>query len=128
MKKLLGDKVVQGTFSMILIAWGVSACSAMTGVMFTRRGPIRHLSASEIRDWWHLPVLLTIVWTPIILWRAVSIFRKPVRLPATGIADQERAASTGVYVAASLLLFFGIAMACNFAGDPRRWQAGVILL
>lgn len=32
------------------------------------------------------------------------------------------------YIAAGILLFFGIAMACNFAGDPKRWKTGVVFL
>ena len=129
MKKLLTDRVVVTTFLMTLAMWGCATCSAVTGVWFSRRGPfIRHMSPAEMRDVWQLPIILTIVWTPIILWRAATLSRKPVTTPATGVADQERMASTGAYVAASLLLFFGIALACNAAGDSQRWRVGVAIL
>jgi hypothetical protein len=138
MNKLLGDKVVRTTFYLILLTWGFAACSAVTGVWFSKRSGMHHLSPSEMKDVWYLPILLTIVWTPIILWRAAMILRRPVASPAAGAAAGHEAtntkdlgataASSGVYIAASLLLFFGIALACNFAGDPQRWRVGVVIL
>ena len=131
MKKLLGDRVVLTTFSMILLTWGFSTCSAVTGVWLTRRPfGIHHLSPSEIKDFWHLPLLLTILWSPIIVWRAVAIRRRVRTPPAAGaIADRgPKAASGCFYIGASLMLFFGIAMACNFAGDAQRWRVGLAIL
>jgi hypothetical protein len=130
--KVLRDRIAQSTFLMILLVWGFSACSAVTGVWFSRRG-LRHLSPNEIKDFWQLPLLLTVCWTPIILWRALAIRREPVTSPAgheaTNTKDQGPKGAPGcVYIGATLLLFFGIAMACNFAGDPQRWRVGVILL
>jgi hypothetical protein len=138
MKRLLRDRVVQTTFYMILLTWGFSACSAVTGVWLSRRHVLHHLSAEEIKHVWQLPILLTILWTPIILWRASRILRVPATSSpsgavagreATNTKDQGAKVAPGCfYIGASLLLFFGIAMACNFAGDPQRWRVGVIFL
>jgi hypothetical protein len=126
--KLLRDRIAQSTFLMILLMWGFSACSAVTGVWFSRRG-LRHLSPDEIKGFWQLPLLLTVCWTPIILWRAFATLRRPATSPTSGAKDQGPKGAPGcVYIGASLMLFFGIAMACNFAGDPQRWRVGVILL
>ncbi|HEY8182898.1 MAG TPA: hypothetical protein VII32_11705 [Thermoanaerobaculia bacterium] len=132
MKKLLRDRVVRTTLYLILLMWGFSTCSAVTGVWFDRRWNVHHLSPAEIRDVWYLPILMTIVWTPIIVWRAFAIRRERITPPAAGpmnIKDQGPAtASSGVYIFASLLLFLGIALACNFSGDPQRWRVGVAIL
>jgi hypothetical protein len=118
--------------------WGFSTCSAMSGVWFSKKAGIQHLSPKEIKDFWQLPLLLTILWTPIILWRAWTVLRVPVTSPPSARAAEHEAtntrdygpkvASAGVYVGASLLLFLGIALACNFAGDPGRWRGGVTIL
>jgi hypothetical protein len=135
MKKLLSDKVVQITLMMILLTWGFSTCSAVTGVWFGKRAGLQHLTPSQMKDVWGLPILMTIVWTPIILWRAWAVLRVPVTLPAvaghqaTNTKDHgPKVASAGVYIGASLLFFFGIALACNFAGVPQRWRVGVTIL
>lgn len=70
MRELLRDGVAQMTAFLIVLVWGFSACARATGVMFDRRAGFYHLSAEQLRDVWHLPILLTILWTPIILFRA----------------------------------------------------------
>ncbi len=137
MKKLLGDKVVLTTLGMTLLIWGFSTCSAVTGVWFRKKAGIQHLSPKELKDIWQIPILLTILWTPIILWRAWRIGRVPVMSPPSSVTGHEatntndhgpKAASGCAYISASLLLFLGIALACNSAGDPGRLRIGVTIL
>ena len=85
MKRLLRDEVVLTVTGLLVLFFIFSTCTAMTGYTMANRShriPTRSLhwvraTDAEMRDVWQLPIILTIVWTPIVVWRAWRLRREP---------------------------------------------------
>ena len=80
MKRFLRDEVILTVTGMVLVFWIFSTCTAVTGyTMADRSGRVggrfsnthwTRATDKEMRDVWQLPLILTVVWVPIIVWRA----------------------------------------------------------
>ena len=88
MKRFLRDEAILTVTGMVLVFWIFSTCTAVTGyTMADRSGRVggrfsnthwTRATDKEMRDVWQLPIILTVVWVPIMKTRNTMMMGKCV--------------------------------------------------
>ena len=86
MKRFFRDPAVMTVTVLLLVFWFFSTCTAVTGMTMANRSGVVgrryathwvHATEAEMRDVWQLPIILTVVWLPILAWRVWKVRREP---------------------------------------------------
>jgi hypothetical protein len=74
-RKFVHDEFILAFGALVLIAWLAAAFTTVTGLTFhgRRLTKLRRATAAEIQRVWHVPALVTVLCTPILIWRVWKV-------------------------------------------------------
>ena len=76
-RRFLRDEFILAFGALILIAWLAAGFTLATGLTFygRRLTKLRPATSAEIERVWHVPALITVLCTPILIWRVWKLRR-----------------------------------------------------
>ena len=77
LKQLIRDEAFLTVTGLLLMMWFASTCTVVTGYTLSKRRGFYRASASEMKDVWEPAMIVTVVWVPIIGWRAWKLLTQP---------------------------------------------------
>lgn len=74
-KRLFRDETILTVAGLILFFWFAGSCTLVTGLTYARRKGLVPASPRDIEDVWVLPLIVTVVWTPVLIWRVWKVLK-----------------------------------------------------